>query len=95
MIFPSALIGLKWNEIMPRIVHRLQDVQKVFDLAPSTIYLHVSQGLLPKSVSLGPRARGWPADEIEKIITARIAGKGEDDIKSLVRSLMAARQSAA
>lgn len=80
---------------MSRIIHRLPAVQAVFDLAQSTIYLHVSQGLLPKPVSLGPRAVGWPADEIDKIITARIAGKGEADIKSLVSSLMAARQIAA
>ncbi|MDQ1834088.1 helix-turn-helix transcriptional regulator [Massilia scottii] len=79
---------------MSRIIHRLPAVQAVFDLAQSTIYLHVSQGLLPKPVSLGPRAVGWPADEIDKIITARIAGKAEADIKSLVSSLMAARQRA-
>ncbi|NIA00088.1 AlpA family transcriptional regulator [Massilia sp. CCM 8734] len=80
---------------MARVIHRLPALQAVFDLAQSTIYLHVSQGLLPKPVSLGPRAVGWPADEIDKIINARIAGKDEADIKSLVSSLMAARQLAA
>ena len=80
---------------MARVIHRLPALQAVFDLAQSTIYLHVSQGLLPKPVSLGPRAVGWPADEIDQIINARIAGKSEGDIKSLVVSLTAARQQAA
>lgn len=80
---------------MARVIHRLPALQAVFDLAQSTIYLHVSQGLLPRPVALGPRAVGWPADEIDQIINARIAGKNEGEIKSLVVSLTAARQQAA
>lgn len=79
---------------MSRVIHRLPAVQQVFDLAQSTIYLHVSQGLLPRPVQLGPRAVGWPADEIDQVITARIAGKGDAEIKALVSSLMTARQAA-
>lgn len=77
---------------MSRVIHRLPAVQQVFDLAQSTIYLHVSQGLLPKPIPLGPRAVGWPADEIDQIIEARIAGRTEDEIKELVVSLTVARQ---
>lgn len=79
---------------MSRVMHRLPAVQAVFDLAQSTIYQHVSIGLLPKPVALGPRAVGWPADEIDQIINARVAGKSEDDIKLLVKNLTAARQHA-
>lgn len=80
---------------MARVIHRLPAVQQVFDLAQSTIYLHIKNGLLPPGIPLGPRAVGWPADEIDQIINARIAGKSEGDIKSLVIALTAARQQAA
>jgi prophage regulatory protein len=70
-------------------------MKEVFGLADSTIYLHISQGLLTKPVNLGPRAVGWPADEIDEIINARIAGQSEDQIRSLVSRLMTARQTAA
>ena len=41
----------------------------------STIYLRIAQGLWTKPVSLGPRAVGWPSNEIEALNAARISGK--------------------
>ena len=58
----------------------------------STRHNRIAQGLLTAPISLGPRAKGWPEYEIQAIVAARIAGKSEADIKSLVISLMAARQ---
>jgi prophage regulatory protein len=60
----------------------------------STRHNRVAQGLLTRPISLGPRAVGWPEHEVQAIIAARIAGKSEADIKSLVTSLMAARKNA-
>ena len=50
-------------------------------------YLRIEQGLLPKPVSLGGKAVGWPASEISQINAARIAGKSNEEIKNLVDEL--------
>lgn len=75
-------------------IYRKPHVKAIFSFADSTLYLHVSQGILPKPISLSSRARGWPASEIDAIVAARIAGRSESEIKALVVSLTAARQTA-
>lgn len=60
----------------------------------STIYLRIEQGLFPKPVKLGARSVGWPAREVAVINAARIAGKSDDEIRTLVDYLEAARKSA-
>ena len=66
---------------------RLPEVSRSTGLARSTIYLRIEQGLLPKPVSLGGKAVGWPASEISQINAARIAGKSNEEIKNLVDEL--------
>ena len=66
---------------------RLPGVSRTTGLARSTIYLRIEQGLLPKPVSLGGKAVGWPATEISQINAARIAGKSNEEIKNLVDEL--------
>jgi len=61
-------------------------------LSRSTIYLRVSQGLWTKAVSLGARAVGWPSDEVDALNNARIAGNTDDEIRTLVLKLEAARK---
>ena len=61
----------------------------------STIYLRISQGLWPRPVTLGSRAVGWPAREVAAINAARIAGRSDPEIRSLVARLEAARTNAA
>ena len=58
----------------------------------STIYKRISQGLWTKPVRLGPRAVGWPANEIEALNAARISGKTDTEIRELVQSLHAKRK---
>jgi len=77
---------------MKRTILRIPAVKFASGLSRSTIYLRVSQGLWTKPVSLGPRAVGWPSDEVEAINTARIAGKTDDEIRVLVTKLEAARK---
>ena len=60
----------------------------------STIYLRIAQGLWTKQISLGPRAIGWPSDEVDALNAARISGKSDDQIRQLVHSLHAKRQRA-
>jgi prophage regulatory protein len=71
---------------------RLPAVKAETGYSRSTIYLRISQGLWPRPVSLGPRSVGWPANEVAAINSARIAGKADDEIRSLVARLHAARK---
>ena len=77
---------------MKRTILRIPAVKFASGLSRSTIYLRVSQGLWTKPVSLGPRAVGWPSDEVAAINTARIAGSTDDEIRVLVAKLEAARK---
>jgi prophage regulatory protein len=52
----------------------------------------VRDGLLTKPVQLGPRAVGWPDNEVKAINSARIAGKTDADIRALVTRLHAQRK---
>lgn len=71
---------------------RLPDVKSQSGYSRSTIYLRVAQGLWPKPVQLGPRAVGWPAREVAALNGARIAGKTDHDIRSLVARLYEERK---
>lgn len=74
---------------------RLPAAMALNGLSRSTTYLHISQGLWPRPVSLGARAVGFPADECDAVIAARIAGRSDDEIRQLVAQLEAARKAAA
>lgn len=53
----------------------------------ASIYGAAREGLFTKPVKIGPRAVGWPSEEVRAINAARIAGKSNDDIKALVNRL--------
>lgn len=80
---------------MMHTILRLPTVKAESGLGRSTIYARIGQGLWPKPVSLGARAVGWPAGEVESLNAARIAGKSDEEIRGLVAKLEAARGSAA
>jgi prophage regulatory protein len=68
------------------------------DTSKSWTYENIKNGLLPPGVPIGqlrasgkPSRVGWPSDEIEKILEARIAGRSDGEIRELVASLVAAR----
>jgi len=73
-------------------IMRRNAVKQSTGLANSTLYLRIQQGLFTKPVSLSARAVGWPSNEVEAIIAARIAGKTDDEIKVLVLKLEADRK---
>jgi prophage regulatory protein len=77
---------------MKRIILRVPAVKSESGLSRSTLYSRISEGLWTKPVSLGARAVGWPSDEVEAINAARIAGKGDEEVRALVTSLEAARK---
>ena len=73
---------------------RMPAVKSESGLSRSTLYLRISQGLWTRPVSLGSRAVGWPSDEVEALNAARIAGRTDEEVRSLVQELEAARKSA-
>lgn len=72
---------------------RRKQVEAESGYSRSTIYLRISQGLWPRPISLGARAVGWPAGEVDALNAARIASKSDGDIRALVAKLQAARGS--
>ena len=77
---------------MINTILRLPAVKSKSGLSRSTIYLRIAQGLWTKPVSLGARAVGWPSNEVAAINAARIAGKTDDEIRTLVAKLESARK---
>lgn len=74
---------------------RLPAVKAASGLSRSTLYARIKDGLWPKPVLLGARAVGFPADEVDAVIGARIAGRDDAAIKALVSKLEADRRLAA
>ena len=81
------------NQLLAALtILRRKQVQAETGYSRSTIYLRISQGLFVKPVSLGARAVGFPAGEVASLNAARIAGKTEAEIRTLVTKLEAARK---
>jgi len=80
---------------MSQAILRLPDVKKAIGLSRSTIYLQVARGLFPAPVRISTRAVGWLSDEIDAIRAARIDGKTDDEIRTLVQALEAQSQAKA
>lgn len=78
---------------MTIIIQRLIKAKEKLGVSRSTFYLQISDGLITKPVQIGARAVGWPSNEIEAILNARIAGKPIAEIKALVRELECQRAS--
>lgn len=78
---------------MLQTIHRLPVVKSESGLCRSTIYLRISQGLWTKPINLGAQAVGWPSGDVAAINAARIAGKSNEEIRTLVVTLETARKS--
>jgi predicted DNA-binding transcriptional regulator AlpA len=78
--------------IMTNKISRRPVVLGLLGIKTATPYDHIKKGLIVKPINRDPRAVGWSADEIDKIIAARVVDKCEGDTKSLVITLTAARQ---
>jgi prophage regulatory protein len=69
---------------LPKLIEKLS-------ISRSSIYQHVSQGLLPSPIKIGERSVVWISDEIEQVLGARIHGKTSPEIKKLVLKLISDR----
>lgn len=58
---------------MSHKIIRLPEVIDMTGLSRSTIYLRMSKGSFPQSISLGERAIGWVQDEVDLWLETRIS----------------------
>jgi len=77
---------------MAATILRLPTVLSARGRSRSSHYLDIQQGLFTPPVQIGLRAVGWPADEVAAINAARIAGKADPEIRTLVAKLEANRK---
>jgi prophage regulatory protein len=63
-----------------------------FAFSKSTLFAQIKKGLMPSSISLGDRAVGYLQHELDAVLSARIAEQSNEQIKELVKSLIAKRK---
>ena len=74
------------------ILRRLPDVLAQYGKGRSALYEDISQSLFPPPVKLGARAAAWPQHEVDAVLAARVAGRGEAELRALVRGLVDQRR---
>ena len=73
---------------------RLPAAQQFSGCARATIYLRIKEGVFPPPVRIGGTSVGWPERELSALNEARIRGAGDEEIRGLVKNLVAERKSA-
>lgn len=58
----------------------------------SQTYNEINAGLMPPPVRIRGRATAWPAYELDALNRAEISGASDDEIRALVRELLAQRK---
>ena len=77
--------------MQPERIARERERKDVSGIPTSSWYDLVAAGLATPGVKLSKYPVGWPHSELAALNAARIAGKSEDDIRALVKRLVAAR----
>jgi prophage regulatory protein len=54
-------------------------------------YVDIQRGIFPPPIKISARSVRWPDNEVDALVEARIAGKSESELQSLVKRLVAAR----
>lgn len=57
----------------------------------TSLYKQISEGLFPRPINIGTRAVGIPDEEVETVISHRINGASDIEIRALVATLHAKR----
>lgn len=79
------------NQINIQILRKPQVLQ-FLSISKSTFHNQINEGLLCSPISLGFRAKGYLNHEVQEVLKARITGKSDDEIRSLVIELEAKRK---
>ncbi len=79
-------------EEKPLRILRLPEVLERTGFSKSTLQTRIQTGLWVPSVSLGARSIGFVEHEIDALLAALINGKTDDEIKSLIETLIKKRK---
>lgn len=71
--------------------YRVDGVCRRLAAKKSAAYKWVREGKLPPPIKLTPRFSIWPGAEIDAIVAAHAAGASDDDLRRIVRDLVAKR----
>jgi prophage regulatory protein len=70
----------------------IKDVCKRLSRGYSSIDNDVIAGLITPPVKIGGKLKFWPQFEIDTLLAARMAGKDNEEVKEIVKSLNGKRQ---
>lgn len=70
---------------------RLEPMLDRSGLKRTPAYRLMREGLWPCGVKLGPRMVAWPESEVDAVLGARVAGQTDEQVRTLVQRLHAAR----
>lgn len=72
-------------------MERIAPAMKITGTSRSGLYAAMADGLFPPGVKVGARSVAWPRHELDALNTARAAGLSDEEIRALVRRLVADR----
>ena len=96
---PSVQINdiapLKYN--LNTTIHRFKLIKKpevltLMCMSKSTLHVKQNDGLIAPSISIGDRAVAYVEHEVLAVIAAQIKGQSDEEIRLLVKQLVAQRQ---
>lgn len=73
---------------------RRAEIIKARGIGNTRHYRDIQNGLFPPPIPIGKRTKANPESEVAAINKAVVAGKSPDEIRELVRELVAKRQAA-
>lgn len=77
---------------MTTFLLREREVLQAFGLRSRTsLHTAKNEGLFPPGIRAFGRAVAWPSDEVQRIIKARTAGLNDDQLRELVKTIVAER----
>ena len=89
-------IPLSFNKpkgvIMQVQIVKQRKVLDQFKFSKSTLFNQRKKGLMPPAVALGERAVAYLQHELDAVLSARIAGHTPEQLKALVKFLVAKRK---
>ena len=72
-------------------MQRRGQVELLYGKSRSSIYADIADGVWPPSVRLGANCVAWLEHETQAVLAARVAGKTAEEVRELVKELVAAR----
>lgn len=75
---------------VPRPI-RMAPVRNKTGLSHGSVYAQMEKGLLPSSIKISEKSVAWLEHEIDEVVKARIIGKSDSEIRTLVKKLEADR----